>query len=229
MAPAKKADVGDNMKAENERKSLFFHHVRKRIAHNSALQEIREDRKKDGKLAQADGLKLEDVDFAVKAMDTEDKRIISDTYIRHGEILDWLGLVPSFQPDLLRDRMPAIERRQREGELAGLANKPRESGFSAGSEDDQIWLKAYDKGQATFKENIGAALENAEKARQAGTKQTKKKAAKSKAGEPLTGDTPDDAKQAANQNGEAPTPPKPDEEKTNSEKEAERQAAAAFH
>jgi ribosome modulation factor len=255
-AAAKKAAAGDNIKAENERKALFFHHVRKRIAHNNTMREAREDRKKDGKLAQADGIKLEDLDFAVNAMETEDKRIISDSYIRHGEILDWLGLIPSFQPDLLRDRMPAVERIERQGELAGLSNKARESGYAKGSDEEQHWLRGYDKGQKTFKDNISDALENAEKTRQEGkTKLLKngktsdgkggKKPGRppksaSKAGKPLDGDTPDDEKKAANQNGaeqseHQPTPPKPpakskdDEGLTNQEVETLRQANAMFN
>jgi hypothetical protein len=150
MAQKQAAEAGDNIKAENERKALFFHHARKRIAHDAELEQVKNDRKLDGKTAQADGIELGDIDLPIKAMNAEDKAKISDRYVRHGEILEWLGMIPSFQPDMFRDRMPAVERREKQGELAGLANKPRESGFAKGSEDDQAWLRGFDRGQATF-------------------------------------------------------------------------------
>ncbi|TPN11693.1 hypothetical protein [Mesorhizobium sp. B2-1-2] len=247
----KQAEAGDNIKAENERKALFFHHARKRMAHDADLDQVKNDRKLDGKIAQADGFVLDDIDYAIKAMSAEDKSTISDSYVRHGEILEWLGMIPSFQPDMFRDRMPAVERREKQGELAGLANKPRESGFAKNSEDDQAWLRGFDRGQAIFNQNIGSALEQAEQKRQAGKTELIKRRGRppknaSAAGQPIEGETPDDAK-AADKAEEKPAaaaatnppkPPKPDkpakpagkaeEEMTNSEREALAQARAMF-
>ena len=243
------AEAGDNIKAENERKSLFFHHLRKRMASNADIKEAQESKKLDGKIAQADGYALDDLDKAIQAIEAEDKSKITDSYIRHGEILEWLGLVPSFEPDMFRDRMPMIERREKQGELAGLANKPRESGFSKGGDDDQAWLRGFDRGQAMFNQNIGPAMEKAEQGRQQGkTELIKKrgrpaKAKPSAAGQPIEGETPDEAK-AADKAQEAqkpaaqaapPKPPKPkapekpEEEMTNAELETLRQARTMFN
>jgi hypothetical protein len=248
-----KPEAGDNIKAENERKALFFHHARKRIAHDAELEQVKNDRKLDGKLAQADGFVLDDIDYAIKAMNAEDKATISDSYVRHGEILEWLGMIPSFQPDMFRDRMPAVERREKQGELAGLANKPRESGFSKGGEDDQAWLRGFDRGQATFNQNIGPAMEQAEQKRQQGKTELIKRRGRppknaSAAGVPIEGETPDEAKAAekeAEKPAEAaaaaspppkppkpakpPKPDKPEEEMTNAEREALAQARAMFN
>lgn len=251
---AREASAGDNLKAENERKSLFFHHLRKRISWNSDIKEAQDGKKLDGKLAQADGYVLDDLDKAIQAIEAEDKSKIVDSYIRHAEILEWLGLVPSFQPDMFRDRMPAVERREKQGELAGLANKPRESGFAKNSEDDQAWLRGFDRGQAIFNQNIGPAMEQAEQKRQAGKTELIKRRGRppknaSAAGQPIEGETPDEAKaaeKAADKPAEiaAATPPKPpkpekpapakpvekaEEEMTNAEREALKQARQMFN
>lgn len=244
------AEPGDNIKAQEERKALHFHHVRKIMSIEDQIADLRVDLKSASKTAQADGIERGDIDFTIKAISAEDKAKISERYVRQGEILDWLGLVPSFEPDMFRDRMPAVERREKQGELAGLANKPRESGFAKGGDDDQAWLRGFDRGQATFNQNIGPAMEQAEKKRQTGKTELIKKArgrpAKAKpsaAGQEIEGETPDEAKAAekaeasAKQPEKAAAPPKPpkpkaekpEEEMTNAEKEALQQARAMFN
>jgi len=144
---------------ENERKALFFHHLRKRMAHNEAMEEIKAARKADGKTAQADGLVLGDLDYAIKTIEADEKKTVTDRFIAHGEILTWLGLAPGFQADLFRDRAPAVERIEGQGELAGLAAKERSSGYEGGSDEDQAWLRGYDRGQAIVRDNFLAAME----------------------------------------------------------------------
>lgn len=193
------AKAGDNSKKlEEQRKVLFFDHCSKRMAIDAKLAELREDRKKATGLAKADGIAAKSLDFAITAMTAQDEQAFVDGYIHNGEILEWCGMFPGFQSDLLRDRMPADERIDKAGELAGLTNRPRESGYAADSRETQIWLKAYDRARKSSADNLANAMEAAEKARQKGTAATKKKAAKSKAGAPLTGDTPDSAKSADN-------------------------------
>lgn len=99
-------------------------------------------------------------------------------------------------------------------------------GYAPDSSEDQAWLAAYDVAAKDRTEFLAEALEAATAPSAPAKKPGRPK--KAKAGSPLDGDTPDDAKKAANQNG---APPKPisDEELTNAEKEAARQAEAAFH
>lgn len=138
--------------------------------------------------------------------------------------------------------MPAVEKREKQGELAGLANKPRESGFAKGSDDDHAWLRGFDRGQATFNQNIGPAMEKAEQGRQKGKTELIKtrgrpKKSTSAAGQEIHGETPDEAKavEKAASKGEkstAPKPPKPDkpeEELTSAERETLAQARAMFN
>lgn len=144
---------------ENERKSLFFHHLRKRMAHNADIAELNAAKKADGKTAQADGIVLGDLDFAIKSLNADDKATVTDRYFAHGEVLSWLNLVPGFQSDLLRDRAPAIERIEGEGELAGLAGKDAFSPYDNGSDEDKAWLRGWDKGQAIMRDNLQNAME----------------------------------------------------------------------
>lgn len=247
---SKQAEAGDNIKAENERKALHFHHVRKIMGIEDQIAALKADLKSASKTAQADGIEKGDIDFSIKIISAEDKTKISDRYVRHGEILEWHGLIPSFQPDMFRDRMPMIERREKQGELAGLANKPRESGFAKNSEDDQAWLRGFDRSQAMYNQTIVSALEQAEQKRQAGKTELIRKRGRppknaSAAGQPIEGDTPDSVKQQA----DPPQPPKPEEkaasksppkpssppkpeksedEMTNAEREALKQARQMF-
>ncbi|WOC14995.1 hypothetical protein [Pseudochrobactrum sp. MP213Fo] len=155
-----KASTGHNSRlTENDKKALFFHHMRKRMTHIAAAADIAKAKKDDGKNAQADGVVLGDLDFAIKAFNADDKATVTDRYLAHGEVLTWLNLVPGFQTDLLRDRAPAIERIEGEGELAGLAGKDPKSPHDAGSNEDMVWLRGWDRGQKFMRDNLQAAME----------------------------------------------------------------------
>lgn len=143
---------------EAEEKALFFHHLRKREQHNGAIKAAQDAKKSDGKLAQADGIVLGELDYASKAIGADDKKTITDQFGAFGKILSWLGLISGYQSDLFKDRAPAVERIEGEGELAGLAARDRESGYSAGSDEDQAWLRGYDRGQGIVRDNLEAAM-----------------------------------------------------------------------
>lgn len=152
--------IGDNSQlTEAERKALFFHHLRKRMAHNAELAEVNAAKKADGKTAQADGIVLGDLDYAIKAINADDKATVTDRFLAHGEVLAWLNLTPGFQSDLLRDRAPAIERIEGEGELAGLAGKDPQSPHDNGSDEDAAWLRGWERGQQIMRDNLVSAME----------------------------------------------------------------------
>jgi hypothetical protein len=151
---------------EAEERSLFFHHLRKRMSHNSQLAVINADKKADAKIAQADGLVIGDLDYAIKALEAEDKGTITDRYLSHGKVLTWLGLAEGYQPDLFADRAAGLDAIEKRGERAGLAALTRESEYAPGSDEDQCWLRGYDNGQAIVRDNLQSAMEkrNAAKA-----------------------------------------------------------------
>lgn len=233
MAP-KKQGAGEPGPGHNatelQKKSLVFYHARKRIAHNVAIKEAQDAKKEDGLKAKADleqyGIKLKDVDFLIGAMQAEDEKVVADRFNIHGMFLSWLNIAPGFQPDLFKDRATHRERTESAGELAGWRNAPRESGYAKDSEENQWWLAAYDRARKMDMENLADALETAQKTRQAGKTSLLKK---NKAGAQPEGDTPPEPKKKA--------PPTPKgakaaalaEEKTNADKEGERQTKADFH
>ena len=145
--------------SENERIALFFHHLRKRKAHNAAIAEVNAAKKADAKLAKNDKVAVTDLDFAIKTIDADDKATSTDQFIQHGEILTWLNVIPGFQSDLLRDRAPAMERIEGEGKLAGLAGRDAVSPYAKGSDEDLAWLRGWDCGQAIMRDNLESAME----------------------------------------------------------------------
>lgn len=152
--------IGDNSQlTEDDKKALWFHHLRIRIADNAKVAEAQAAKKANGKTAQADDIVLGDLDFAIKAISADDKATVTDRFVDQGKVLSWLNIIPGFQSDLLRDRAPALERIEGEGELAGLAGKDPESGYDKGSDEDTAWLRGWDKGQKFMRDNLQAAME----------------------------------------------------------------------
>lgn len=235
----KSAEIGDNRKAELLRRIAFFDdvgnvmNIEGKIASAKArVTELNNDRKKAIGLAKSRGHKAETIGFAIAAQTAKDPKAFVDKYVHNGEVLEWCGLFPGFQPDLFADRAPQDERLQKAGELAGLTSRERSSGYAPGSQEDQAWLAAYDAAAKERTEFLAEALEAAAApSAPAAAKGRGGRPPKVKAGAPLNGETPDSAKAAAND--DKPKPPKPpaaDEDGlTNSEKEAKRQAEAAFH
>lgn len=144
---------------EAQRKALFFHHLRRRMERDAEVKEAKDARKEDGKLAQADGMVLGDLDYAIKAITADDKKTVTDRFVAEGEILTWLGLSSGFQSDMFRDRAPAIEKIEKAGELAGYAARERESGYAPKSDEDTRWLASYDAAQKQMQADLQAAME----------------------------------------------------------------------
>ena len=121
---AEMADKGHNSKlTDDEKKALFFHHVRKEIDIAAQIKELQNIRKSQRKTAQADGITLAKLDFAIKAMAAEEKENVVDAETNRLEVLSWLNLAPGFQADLFEDTAPALDRIKKDVERAGLLGK----------------------------------------------------------------------------------------------------------
>ena len=152
--------IGDNSKlTDEERRSLFIHHLKKRQAVEAKIKDLQAEKKDLGKEAQLDGFVIGDLDYALKALAAEDKKTITNTFLARGEILAWLNLTPGFQPDLFMDRAPAMEAIENKGFTAGLMAEQRVSGYAPKSDEDKVWTKGYDAGQKHQQKALKEAMD----------------------------------------------------------------------
>lgn len=150
---------------ELEEKALFFDCVRKDIAHQAKIKELQDARKADRKIAQSYNIVLADMDYAIRAMNAEDKGTITARHMQQSKINFWLGLTSGYQSDLFIDRAPGLERIEKEGERAGFLAAERVSPYEKGSDEDQAWHRGYDAAQKVMADNLEAAMTKANAAK----------------------------------------------------------------
>lgn len=229
----------DNTSALDREQTLLFHHVRIRQSLKDQIKEMQAELKSKGNTAKAAlapyGYNLKDLDYVIQIDEAEDKKIGPGEFLRRGRILSFMGVLPGHQLDLWVDRAPALERIEADGDRAGMMNKPRQSGFQHNSEEDLAWLRGHDTGQARFNRNIEPALAEAARMQEEAKGKLIKKGKKTppSAAEPIKGDKPPEAKKAAAKPAKPPAKPSKaekagDDGKTVAQREAQRQAEAAF-
>ncbi len=156
----KAAAVGHNSElTEIERKSVFFSNLRPIQAQAEVVKEANAELKRLRKLAKADGIKLADIDFALRCAEIDDPSIIPDDIKRQIEIADWFALPVMTQADLFADRRPAEERFEAEGYSAGMIGKDADSGLQKGAPEDLAWLKGWERAQAEMRDALASAME----------------------------------------------------------------------
>lgn len=154
------AEPGHNSAlTEDEEKALFFHHVRKDLAHQAQIKELQAARRADRKLAQADEIVLADMDYAIRAMTADDKGTITARHLQQSKINFWLGLTSGYQSDMFIDRAPGLEKIEAEGERAGYLATDRESPYAKGSDETAAWERGYDRAQKVMADNLQSAME----------------------------------------------------------------------
>jgi|GEM_PF-1165551 len=141
-----KATIGHNSDSAEE-KGIFFNHLNTIVAAKERLDEVAGDYKKLRKVAKADGIKLEDMDFAMKALNMYDDSIIADNLRRQMNIARWLDLPIGHQTNFADvDRRDGQEKAFNEGEVAGLRNLDS-SDHDYKGDLEQEWLKGWHKGR----------------------------------------------------------------------------------
>ena len=150
------ATIGDNGKGN------FFHHFNKISAQRAIVDRERAEEKRLRKVAKADGLKLANIDFAIRAVRLEDDSIIVEEMRERERIAAWLGLPIGTAPAFSFDAEPIGERAAREGTAAGMMNRDRDSPYDANTEPGRAWLKAYDKARREQLAFVADALEEQE-------------------------------------------------------------------
>lgn len=170
--------AGHNSKlTEQEKQALWGHHVRHKLAHKRAQEELKADGKKLDADAKNDGFSKAELDDFIDLMTTTDqqKKVDKFNMLKRNRIR--LGLIHDDRKgDLLSDRVTSLEMLFAAGVEGGLAALERVSKHAPGSDEDRAYLDGYDQGQKIQRENLQAAME-------------KSMAARSKE-EPVTNDDP---------------------------------------
>jgi hypothetical protein len=158
MAKAATATIGDNSKAEKERRvTLAYYHTIDRDA--AALAKAAAKKKKDNRLnAKAAGIPSSQLDHLMKSFEAEDEQKPVEKLKRDMENLAYLGLIPdpTIKGDLFTrvDRVNQEQMIQAKGFFAGLNNLERMSHYDGGSADDKLWLASYDAGKQEYDTEI---------------------------------------------------------------------------
>lgn len=146
------AAVGDNTKAERERRVQFSYYHQKDRDIAARIRELNEQKKSNRQNAKAAGFASAKLDHYLKSFLAEDQQKPVDKLKSERENLIWLGLIPdSMQGDLLTgDRVDQEQMIAAKGFHAGLNALDRVSQYAAGSSEDKHWLESYDLGRKEF-------------------------------------------------------------------------------
>ncbi|MBX5238660.1 hypothetical protein [Rhizobium sp. NLR22b] len=145
------ATVGDNTKADRERRVRFSYYHRKDREIAAKIRELNEQKKSNRQNAKAAGFPSAKLDHYLKAFLAEDQQKPVDKHRSERENLIWLGLIhDNPQGDLLADRASKEQLIAAQGFHAGLNGLDRVSGYSAGSSEDKTWLESYDAGRKEY-------------------------------------------------------------------------------
>lgn len=160
------AAIGDNLKAERERRVQFSYYHQKDRDIAAKIRALGEEKKANRQNAKAAGFPAAKLDHYLKSFLAEDQQKPVDKLKSERENLIWLGLIPdSPQGDLLSDRADKEQLIAAKGFHAGLNNMDRVSKYDAGSADDKLWLSSYDEGKKEFDTVLPDVLARAEAAR----------------------------------------------------------------
>ncbi|MFD1199552.1 hypothetical protein ACFQ3K_14695 [Brucella gallinifaecis] len=152
-------NAGHNSKlTQGEYDALLMDCARKESIHLARIAALQADRKADRKIFQSYGYTLHEVDTVVKGMNAEDKDKVAEKHRRQANALSLLGIVKK-QGDLFEDERDYLDKVFDDGKIAGLKALDRVSGFMAGTDEDQAWLRGYDAGQEEQRKNLVSAME----------------------------------------------------------------------
>lgn len=149
--------IGDNQKADRERRILFAYYHRKDRDIAIKIRALNEQKKSNRQNAKASGFPANKLDHYLKAFEAEDQQKPVDKLRSDRENLEWLGLIPETSGgDLLAqaDRVDNEGMIRAKGYHAGLTGMDRVSGFDGGSTDDKLWLESYDAGRKEYETEI---------------------------------------------------------------------------
>jgi ribosome modulation factor/uncharacterized protein (UPF0335 family) len=150
----------------SERAALRMHHIRALLKVEEDMKPLRDLRKKIRGEAKGDGFKLAEIDAGIRLATMEDQSIF---VAEIKELIDiarhFNALPPGENGDLFPDPRPLDEKRYDEGKQAGLEGKNPESPYGPDSPDGQQWLKGWHEGQRIMRDDLQAAMEKRNRAK----------------------------------------------------------------
>lgn len=152
------AAIGDNSKAERERRVTLAHHHRIDRDIDAQARVLAEKKKTNRLNAKACGVPSSQLDHLLKSFRADDQQKPVDKLKRDMENLAYLGLIPD--PSIKGDLFTRVDRVDHEGMVkakgffAGLNGLDRISGYDGGSVDDKLWLESYSAGKAEYDTQI---------------------------------------------------------------------------
>ncbi len=138
-------EIGDNSGAltPEEKRALFFDHFNKILRQAGIAKAAREQLGRLRKAAKDDGIKLKNMDFALRCNELEDDGIVIDEFKAIAQVMKWMGLPVNFQAEMFEDLAPLDERAYDAGAVASAKGQPGRSPHAPGSEPDQAWLMGF--------------------------------------------------------------------------------------
>ncbi len=109
------------------------------------------------KQSKAKGITVSKMKIVYKALDSEDEAKPGQHLQDHFEALSAFGFVTAKQLDMFETEKDA-QVIYDQGFRAGVMRKERKSSFSAGSPDDQEWLRGFDDGTKHQNEQLASAM-----------------------------------------------------------------------
>ncbi len=162
------AMIGDNQKAERERRVMLAHYHRKDRDCAAKAAAVAAEKKANRLNAKAAGIPSSQLDHLLKSFNADDQQAPVDKLKRDMENLAYLGLIPD--PSIKGDLFTRVDRVDNEGMIrakgffSGLNGLDRISNYDAGSADDKLWLESYDAGLKEYEAEIPDILARAEAA-----------------------------------------------------------------
>jgi hypothetical protein len=160
--------LGDNQRAERERRVTLAHYHRTDRDLDAQAGLISAKKKENRLNAKAAGIPSSQLDHLLKSFKAEDQQKPVDKLKRDMENLAYLGLIPD--PSIKGDLFTRVDRVDSEGMIrakgffAGLNGLDRVSSYDAGSSDDKLFLESYDAGKKEYETTIPDILARAKAA-----------------------------------------------------------------
>jgi ribosome modulation factor len=161
-AKAEAATAAPGHNSEDQRKVLFFHHLKRARDIATEMAELKKEFDFALKEAEEDGIPKGDLRWALKAEKQNQERALAKAR-REMEMARWLNLPIGTQLDIFAvDRTPVADRAFEDGKTAGLQGKTCISPYDPSTEQSQKWIEGWHAGQAvhreTFLQRNGAQL-----------------------------------------------------------------------